>query len=144
MIPLLVAGSLLVGAPVPKALKQPNRDQTAILGTWRMVSHSMDGKPSDASTVCYRFEPDGKLFCVHTDTGHESPMGYALDPTGDPKRMEWRSDANGPVYPSIYKLDGDTLLWTAPTQPGGPRPTEFAPAKGVFHTEFRREPPAGK
>jgi uncharacterized protein (TIGR03067 family) len=144
MVPLLLAGSLLVGAPVPKAIKQPNRDQTAILGTWRMVDHRMNGRRSDESNVCWRFEPDGKVFCVHTDTGKEFPMGYTLDPTGDPKKLDWQAEPGGKPWPSIYKLDGDTLFKVSPKSADGTRPTAFTPDAGYYYTEFRREPPAGK
>lgn len=126
-------------APVPKAVKAKDRDADDILGTWRMVDHAMDGDRHDCRNVAWRFEGDGKAFCVHTDTGQEFPMGYALDPSAEPKAMEWRSTPNDKPSPAIYKLDGDTLLVVHPTADDGPRPTEFAAAKGVYYTEFRRE-----
>lgn len=141
ILALVVLAVPVVAAPVPKAKK--GEDEKNILGTWRMKEHAMDGRPDDSSDVCWRFEPDGKLFCVHTKTGREFPMGYSLDPTGDPKRMEWRPTGEKEVSPSIYKIDGDTLITVCPIGKG-PRPTEFAPGKGVYYTEFRREPTTDK
>jgi uncharacterized protein (TIGR03067 family) len=134
----LIAFALpLFAAPVPKALMKSD-DATAIVGTWRMKDHAMDGRRSESGDVCWRFEPDGKLFCVH-DCGTESDMGYSLDPTGDPKRMDWRPTNEAVSWPAIYKLDGDTLFVVTVMSADAPRPTEFAAAKGVYYTEFRRE-----
>jgi uncharacterized protein (TIGR03067 family) len=135
---LLAVTATAPAAPVPKGIKSKVWDADAILGTWRMYDHAVDGSHSDSSDVCWRFEPNGKLYCVHTKTGREFPMGYALDPTGDPKRMEWRSSPNEKPSPAIYKLDGDTLFVVHPTG-DGPRPTEIAAGKGLYYTEFHRE-----
>ena len=143
LLVLLFTVAPLVAAPVPKALKKRPADAERILGTWRMFDHAMDGGRQDSSDVCWRFEEGGRVFCVHTKTGQEFPMGYTIDPSGDPATMEWKDSPTGKTYPSIYKLDGDTLFLVSPVG-GGPRPTEFAPAKGVYYTEFRREPTPSK
>jgi uncharacterized protein (TIGR03067 family) len=123
-------------------VKKHQTDEKDILGTWRMYDHAMNGTRHESRDVCWRFDPDGKLFCVHTKTGKEYPMGYALDPAGEPKRMAWTPDPGAAAYASIYKLDGDTLYVVCPVEKDGPRPAAFAPAKGVYYTEFRREPAA--
>ena len=135
IVMMFVWASTLLAAPIPKEIKNVN-DHRDILGTWQMVRHSNNGmKPTDVSDVAWVFEENGKAFILHLSTGFRAPMTYSIDPTTEPKRMDW---SNGGNRPAIYKLEGDKLITASTMKVNGTRPMEFKDANNVYHTEFRR------
>lgn len=124
MVPLLLAGALAVGAPVPKALapKHPP-DPERLLGAWRIVEEN--GRPVDKAVV-WTFTA-GRM---HSSSGN-SDWVIRLDPDASPKHIDITK------YPGVYEFDGDRLKIAYTT--GAGRPADFTPGNGVTVHLLERE-----
>jgi uncharacterized protein (TIGR03067 family) len=129
MVPLLVAGTLLVGAPVPKALHRKHPpDPERLLGAWRIVEEN--GGPPRGADIIWTFTA-GKM---HSSSGN-TDWTIRLDPDQSPKHIDITD------YPGIYEFDGDKLKIAYTT--GRQRPTDFTRGNGVSTNVLERadDPP---
>ena len=116
MLTLLLAGSLAVSAPVPKAVKKFPPDPDRFQGAWTVVENN--GKPDTGNTV-WTFT-DGNM---HSSSGNTNWV-IKLDPDQSPRHIDITN------YPGIYEFDGDKLTIAYTT--GGTRPTGFTPGNSVM------------
>jgi uncharacterized protein (TIGR03067 family) len=115
--------------------RTPDREQ--LQGTWV--------PPEGLPGITLRFEGDNVT--VQTPAG-EIPDGirrptrfeseelkgtFRVDQSREPKELDltFLEEGREKVHHGIYKLDGNKLTLCTNDQPGGPRPTAFAAAKGV-------------
>lgn len=126
MLALLLAGSLAVSAPVPKALtpKHPP-DPERLQGAWDIDLSEHDGKPYQKAVWTF----DGEKMTSRSENG-KSEWGVRLDPVQSPKRFDLVEPNGQYVYPGIYEFDGDKLKIAYSL--GGDRPAEFKSSRTVY------------
>src|SRR5947209_226983 len=123
----LLATTLL--ADEPATVKQ-------IIGSWKCVSATIDGRPLAGDTV-------GQLRLTMTADRYKTERGdqvlfdstYTIDTAKQPAQIDMvgtEGDLKGKVAPGIFKLDGDTLT-ICYVMPGKERPKAFEsePQSGV-------------
>jgi uncharacterized protein (TIGR03067 family) len=127
---MLVGLALAVAAP---GLKNPPPGDPPIEGDWRLVEWLQGGTQvpfQDGTGV--EFQPDGVRLWRDGPTPPEA-RGYKLHPKTKPAAIDLiRPSDGGPTstFPSIYKVDGDTLVICI-GEIGGERPTRFESPKGT-------------
>jgi uncharacterized protein (TIGR03067 family) len=105
------------------------KDLKKLVGTWREISHTADGKelPADEikdSTVVidekgnWQALKDGAVILKGTGK---------LDPSKSPRAADWTVEGFDMPVLGIYEVDGDTWKHCFAT---GKRPTEFASKEG--------------
>ena len=115
---LLIVAAVSVGAlaaPIPKALKNKFPDKEAIVGDWL--------EPPEKARVWW-FKPDGTA--GGGDLKSPTRRGlYRIDPTTEPKSLDW-SDDNGATWQlGIYALEKDQLTVNMASKTSDPRPTSM-------------------
>lgn len=121
MIPLLLAGSLALAAPVPKELKKKYPpDPERLLGAWEIVVNEDNGKPKPEPKVVVWTFTDGNM---HSSSGN-SNWKIVLDESQTPKHIDIGT------YKGVYEFDGEklTIVYAA----GGGRPAEVKSAQGNY------------
>lgn len=123
---ILLTGSLLA-ADDPKE-DAAKKDREKLAGTWKVTSAERDGQPDKRSqNALTTFQADGKFTVKFTDgTGGDGT--FTLDPTKKPRAVDYTLNYGpdkGKLHEGIYELEGDTLK-ICRSEPGKPRPTEFA------------------
>jgi uncharacterized protein (TIGR03067 family) len=98
---LLVVSSAVTfafAAPVPKGLKNQNRDKVEIVGEWL--------EPADKARIWW-FKEDGTA--GGGDLKDPKRKGqYRLDPSTDPKSLDWSDD--GQTWQlGVYSIENDVL-----------------------------------
>jgi uncharacterized protein (TIGR03067 family) len=138
-------GSGAAGAPataVPVAPAAVRTDPQRLQGVWHLVWLINDGKQAAENEVrdvrleltdtAFRSDCAGPLF-------HEST--YTIDPTRDPRRLDFTSQGNFPphVCQAIYRFEGEQLVLCYPRS-GAERPARFEskPGSGLTLTLWRR------
>lgn len=120
MIPLLLAGSLALTAPVPKDLKKKYPpDPERLLGAWEIVVNEDNGKPkAEVKVVVWTFT-EGNM---HSSSGN-SNWKITLDVDQTPKHIDIGN------YKGVYEFDGEklTIVYS-----GGTRPAELKSAAGNY------------
>ena len=116
-------------------------------GVWKQIAYERDGvsEPLDEQG----WEPTttivGDTFVVTLADGSTPISGrYRLDPTADPKTIDWLDEVGedaGKTILAIYFLDGDRFTFCA-AYPGRERPTEFRTRPGQVLRASRRLKPA--
>ena len=129
---LLLGASLAFSAPVPKELTKQT-DEQAIVGTWKMVSHSLNGETLTPQQVEWWLEVNGKAIMNPGDTAIEYKLRTELSPKG----LDWQFVGAKP-HLGLYALDGDTLKVVITSGIGQERPKELKPATGMIYGEFKR------
>ena len=103
-------------------LLKTERDLERLQGSWRFLSGQRKA----------RLEVRDDLFEMEFADGTVYSGTVALDPAARPHAMDLRIDDGPPAYAgkvalSIYRFDGDHLIWS-PGDPGsGQRPESFPP-----------------
>ena len=116
-------------------------------GVWKQIAYERDGvsEPADEQG----WEPTvaivGDTFLVTLADG-STPIGgtYRLDPTRDPKTIDWLDaigEDAGKTIPGIYSLEGDRFTFCA-AYAGGERPTAFQTRPGLVLRTSQRCTPA--
>ena len=138
---LLLASPLAFAAPVPKELKRT--DETAILGTWRVMRYCAYNEDRVIPLTLWRFDGAGKGQ-FWNPTGRQD-MAYTLLPPDGAK------SPNGFDYgwdhfkmKGLYRLDGDTLKIAMNNDGGKVRAADLAPGKNTWYWEFERVPAEAK
>ncbi len=105
LVSLLLLVTVTAAAPVPKAVKKKTDDATDLVGTWRAVNGARDES--------FQFTADGKMsaWSGKGGGGGSFPYTWTIDPTADPKTMNWGNAGtpSRPQFECVYELDGDTL-----------------------------------
>ena len=95
---VVACGSVLVAAPVPKALKRGS-DAEGIVGAW---------EESPNAKSFWVFFADG-MAGVGDPVNPQLKALYSIDPSQTPKHLDWSQDGGKSWYLGVYELDGDTL-----------------------------------
>ena len=117
----LLVASLLVAAPVPKALKKA-RDEDRIIGVW---------VEADTPSSLWFFNADGTCG-VGEPTAPALNAVYRMDSTQTPPHLDWSQNDGKTWYLDVYELDGDTLKMSSGPGGSGVRPPTVDPKNG-FH-----------
>ena len=124
---LILTTAFLFGSDDPKD-DGAKKEREKLAGTWKVTSAERDGRPDKVSqNAMTTYTADGKFKVKFADdtTGAGT---YKLDPTKEPKAIDYTMNY-GPnkdkPHEGIYALEGDTLK-ICRSDPGKPRPTEFA------------------
>jgi uncharacterized protein (TIGR03067 family) len=89
----------LTAAPVPKSVKNQNREKADILGDWL--------EPPEKARIWW-FKEDGTA--GGGDLKSPTRRGqYRLDPTTDPKQLDWSDDGGATWQLGVYHIVNDTL-----------------------------------
>jgi uncharacterized protein (TIGR03067 family) len=113
-------------ADTPKS--KDGDDQKKLQGTWKVVSHELDGKEAPAEEgkeVKLTFRGTKVTFNVGENKFEAT---YKLDSAAKPKRIELSysgGPAEGKTKQAIYHLEGNTLKICGNNTPGGEVPSEF-------------------
>jgi uncharacterized protein (TIGR03067 family) len=116
---------LLIAAATPA--QDPKKELDKLQGEWTMVSLEQKGKKaSDEAVKVYKLTIKEDQWIVTTSTGGESKMTFKIDPSKDPKTIDFtfKSGNKDIVSRGIYKLAGDTLTLCRTTGDTD-RPKEF-------------------
>lgn len=108
---------------------EADKDLKKLVGTWREVSHTSDGKEMAAedikgSTVV--IDATGKWEALKNGTVFLKGT-VKLDPSKSPRAADWSVEALDMVVSGIYEVDGDTWKHCFAI---GKRPSEFASKDG--------------
>jgi uncharacterized protein (TIGR03067 family) len=137
---LALPATLLLAAVTPAALgDERDSDERNLRGLWEIVTWEEEGKQLDKNIGVQYIFIDGDLITID-HSGRRvsvSKTTYRLDVQHTPRRMITTSF--GKPHTSIYKLDGDTLVWVYPHSVLGssrstPIPTSFTAKVGDKHT----------
>ena len=119
-------------------------EMSKLQGTWKQIVYERDGvrEPPDEQG----WEPTvaivGDRFVVTLADGSTPIRGrYRLDPSADPKRIDWLDEVGedaGKTIPAIYFLEGDRFVFCAAYTQGLERPTEFRTGPGQVLRDSRR------
>ena len=139
---LLLGLALAVSAPALKG--RPKDRPPPIEGEWKLVEWLQGGAETrfwDGTGV--EFQADG-VRVWRDGPGPAEARGYKLHPKTTPAAIDLiRPAGDGPpdVFPSVYKVDGDTLVICV-GDIGGERPTQFESPKGTGQMlmTFKRVP----
>src|SRR5205823_3469571 len=128
MTTLFLGLALVTSAP---ALKGPAKGDTPpIEGTWQLTEWNQRGAPVEFwEGLTVEFTPDGKRICRESPDSIDE-RSYKLIPKTSPAAIDLIRPSGGPepfIHPSIFKIDGDTLVISVGT-PSGERPTGFESA----------------
>jgi uncharacterized protein (TIGR03067 family) len=144
MFAMLVAGSLVVGAPAPKG-KPPVPD---LYGEWEFEATEEEGKsmPAEAPPARFRFNRDGTYQVFRRGKEVAGPRGFRFDPKANPPTLDYNVPPGGPADATlrcIYRVDGDRLT-VCRAGPDQARPTELAApvGSGLLVVRMRRVKPA--
>jgi uncharacterized protein (TIGR03067 family) len=127
-------------------------DDKAIVGLWRLVSRTSQGRPVTDCASHYLFEP-GRVKEIVPDLVDDGSVfsTYELDPTASPKRItmttHWVGKGGKPTAPpfverGVYELKGETLrlCWGS----GGGTPPTFSKKTDIIVTFTREHRPPPK
>jgi uncharacterized protein (TIGR03067 family) len=132
--------ALVVTAP---RLKDPRPEVPPIEGDWELVEWIQFGAQSAFPAGSgVEFRPDGKRLWRDGPGRRPDERGYKLYPKTTPAAIDLIRPADGSppdVFPSIYKVDGDTLVLCI-GNPGAERPTRFeaGPGSSTMLMTFKR------
>jgi uncharacterized protein (TIGR03067 family) len=122
---LLVGLAVSVGAP---ALKDPPKDEPPVVGNWKLVEWIQSGTAmafTEGAEV--EFLPGGKRLWRDGPDAAVEERSYVLGSKSTPAAIDLiKRDGGEPpiVHPSIFKIDGDTLVIVVGPQ-DGERPKAF-------------------
>jgi uncharacterized protein (TIGR03067 family) len=110
-----IVATLVVAAPVPKAVKNQERDKVEILGEWL--------EPADKGRIWW-FKEDG------TAGGGDIPKPtrkglYRIDATTDPKSLDWSDDGGRTWQLGVYRIENDVLTVNIGANASDIRPVSF-------------------
>ena len=126
MLTWLIAGTLILSAPAPKADRKPLVPE----GRWTIESWEVDGvdqarRDLSAYVLCYT-----ATSCTLERNGVEVATEAATySNAGGVHQGDFRADERSGVKKAIWKLDGSTLT-VCESAPRGDRPTDYTAAKG--------------
>ena len=137
----VAAGSLLLAAPVPKAVKKKNDSPE---GTWELTEFHSNGKQVDHRSMVKYWEIEGEQFHIGPKGNGRSTWGLTIPDPDKPHVREFRSPgSNGPPYSATVVADGDTLRFSyCPDLKV--KLTECKPDANVMHYVFKRAKPEDK
>jgi uncharacterized protein (TIGR03067 family) len=141
MSSLLVGLALTVGAP---KLKEPPSKGPPLVGRWECTDLTRNGKDNlQGPGLEYEFTPEGgwMVYRVGKDIGGIGRR-YKVDPKAGPGAVDLFERDDGVALPSLYKVDGATLILSIRTDKGN-RPTDFEPGEGLSIFTFSRVKPKG-
>jgi uncharacterized protein (TIGR03067 family) len=126
-IALLLLGSALPAAPVPKELKEPP-DSERLQGVWVVVQ-------GEAGARSYRWTFEGqKLFAGGTADAKGIEYGFVIRSGVTPRELDISRDGRA-AYVGIYKFVGDELHIAYHSSA---RPPEFSGGVGGRHLHVLR------
>jgi len=135
-----LAAGLLLAADSPKD-DPAKKEAEGLQGKWvaekTVISGKESGKNDQTTLVVEGESVSWKYTLLMGDTAKSSTIQFTfkLDPKKKPAEIDLiptEGPFKGKAFPSIYLLDGDTLKLCR-SQPGQPRPTEFASKEGSDH-----------
>lgn len=163
MTPTLVLLAALgpAAAPIPHAVAarkaRVEADVAALRGRWKMVQYGQGPQVYDVATLNSDAQFRGTYATFRTGGAVVTHNTFGVDPDADPKRIDLtelvelpaagrRPEPRGPDRPPrrrVYRLDGDKLVITAPTEGA---PNEYparvvtAPEAGLNFFVYERVP----
>ncbi len=128
-------GGTRAGAQTPK-VDTPDpatREVMRLQGTWKAVGYQFAGQSQPKEKIQgLKCVVKGQQV-VHERQGQaEAAFTFSVDPSERPHHMD-QTTADGKTYHGIYRLTNDTLTICLPTDPGAPRPRQFATRAGDGH-----------
>lgn len=129
-IALLPVVALLLAADEPKKDVVETDDESALMGTWKVVKAVRAGKELAATERDQlKFEFKGKRIIVH-DNGRDEPAEFTIGTSKAPKSIDIKPQRGGAntVY-GIFEVSGDALKLCF-TRQGGERPKQFISTAG--------------
>ncbi|MBC8874217.1 MAG: SEL1-like repeat protein [Planctomycetes bacterium] len=108
-------------------------DLDLIQGTWECVAAFEDGKPAESfAGVLAVFEGNRLTWKRMPIEGSQTiEATFTLDPTKDPKHLDWVPNGSTDAHKRIYSLDEDTLRMST-NFGSNPRPASFEAGKWQF------------
>jgi len=124
---LLLGVAVGVSAPT---IKDPPKKDSTIVGEWFIESITTDGKLTRSLPGArYEFTTDGQLIDRRDEATSTPVFQYKVDPKADPPTLELGKQADDLFALSIYKVEGDTMLWCCSLD-AKKRPKAFDAAAG--------------
>lgn len=110
-----LTAAVLVAAPVPKGVKNKNRDKEELIGEWL--------EPADKARTWW-FKEDGTA--GGGDLKNPSRRGlYRIDPTASPKTLDWSDDEGQTWQLGVYNIENGTLTVNIAAGSKDARPVSF-------------------
>jgi uncharacterized protein (TIGR03067 family) len=135
----LVCAAVGIAAPVPKDLKNKKQDDnTAIVGTWKVNTLTVNGKVSNISTEVFVFSDTGEVRTLTGGRDGGSVWKWTLDPAAAPPAMRWNRAVGGSDWECVYELSGDTLK-VGFIGKGSARPEKVEPGPSLTLYEMTRD-----
>lgn len=140
---LVAVISLVLNSTLLADDKKPlEGDLKKIQGTWKFVTHEVDGQPAPAEQVAnMEIIFTGDKFRVLADGKMVQEGTQKLDGSKKPGQIESKvtgGEQKGSTLLGIYELDGDTIKVCFDVS-GKSRPTSFKAKEGQFSATLKRK-----
>ena len=139
----LILSTTLVPVAADEPSKEVKEELERLQGTWILVGRELDGKKAteeEVKTLDGKLIQKGNRF-TYTSRGDETGRRgtFKIDPTANPKQLEWTAMGEEKKVLAIYKLEGDRLTICAGS--GDKRPREFTtkPGDGQVIVIYQRQ-----
>ena len=129
-----------VAAVVTAADKpDPKADLAALKGKWKVTATTFDGKAVPLPATERALDFDDKQFTAFDGEKKGGTIGFTLDATATPKRIDLDRPGQDKKAAGLYKLDGDKLT-ICYGEPGAERPEKLESKSGgkTFLLELER------
>lgn len=111
----VVSAAPLVAAPIPKGIKNKDQVKADLLGDWL--------EPPEKARIWW-FKEDGTA--GGGDLKNPSRRGlYRIDPTADPKQLDWSDDGGATWQLGVFSIENDTLTVNIGVNASDVRPSSF-------------------
>jgi RNA polymerase sigma-70 factor (ECF subfamily) len=137
-------GTLLLPPLSPAAEKGTSQDEKLLQGTWVAVSGEQEGNPLPAERAReFKVLIRGNRMAINVTT-EDRWLAFRLDPTKNPKEMQFTADKGGPkelTFTAIYALEDGRLKLCSPNREEAEKPTGFhtRPGSGLVLLVLERE-----
>lgn len=87
----------------------PKADLAALKGKWKVTATTFDGQPVPQPKAGRALDFDDKQFTAFDGDTSKGSLGFTLDVTTTPKRIDLDRPGQDKKAAGLYKLDGDKL-----------------------------------
>lgn len=136
-VPVVLAVWLSVGegvrAQAPGKSSDPAaQEMTRLQGTWKAVGYQFSGQRRPKKVQGLTYVVSGSEATLRRHDKVEGQYRIKVDPAQRPHQID-QTTSDGKTYHGIYRLSDSTLTVCLPTEPGAPRPRQFATKAGDGH-----------